>query len=303
MECALNSQFSPFFEAVRLVSGDQLNLAGTLAGGSGAPVLLAHGFGQTRQSWSGAQERLADSDYASLAFDMRGHGQSDRNAPDNAYAADQFISDMVTCAERLGRHPVLVGASMGGLIGLLTQSRHQLFSALVLVDVTPRWEAAGTQRIHAFMTANPNGFDSFEHASEVIANYLPHRRQRKTPAQLAHLLHRDQQDRLRWHWDPRLLSEFIAGSENFRDVLAQAASTIDVPVLLISGGRSDLVSDDTVRHFLDLVPHAQHVCLPEATHMVAGDDNDAFTDSLLSFLRAQSSSSPSFSRTPPGVLR
>ena len=58
-------------------------------------------------------------------------------------------------------------------------------------------------------------------------------------------------------------------------------------MLLISGGRSDLVSDDTVAHFLQLVPQAEHIRLPEATHMLAGDDNDAFTDTLLAFLRAQ----------------
>lgn len=299
----MKSQSPPPFESVRLASTDQPSLAATLAPGRGAPILLAHGFGQTRQSWSGTQQRLADNDYASLAFDMRGHGQSGRNDLGNAYSAEQFIADMITCTRRLGHQPVLVGASMGGLIGLLTQARHQLFSALVLVDVTPRWEVAGTRRIHAFMSAHPDGFDSFEHASDVIANYLPHRRQRKTPAQLEYLLHRDQQDRLRWHWDPRLLSEFIAGSENFQDVLSEAASTINVPVLLISGGRSDLVSDNTVRHFLDLVPHAEHARLPEATHMVAGDDNDAFTDSLLSFLRAQFPISPLPGRTPPGALR
>jgi hypothetical protein len=56
--------------------------------------------------------------------------------------------------------------------------------------------------------------------------------------------------------------------------------------LLVSGGRSDLVSDATVAHFLELVPRAQHVRLPEATHMLAGDDNDGFTDTLLAFLRA-----------------
>ena len=55
-------------------------------------------------------------------------------------------------------------------------------------------------------------------------------------------------------------------------------------LLLVSGGRSDLVTDHTVEHFLDLAPHARHVRLADATHMVAGDDNDAFTGTLLSFL-------------------
>ena len=301
MDNASNRRYESADEPLRIPAGDGLQLAATLRSGGGPSVLLAHGFGQTRQSWSATQAKLSDDGYASLAFDMRGHGKSDRNPGHSAYTAGQFIGDHVAAAAALGRSPVLVGASMGGLTGMLAQAQHGLFSALVLVDVTPRWETAGAQRIHAFMTAHPEGFDSFEHAAQVIADYLPHRRQRKTPAQLEHLLRPNQQERLQWHWDPRLLSEFIAGSEQFQDVVSAAAGMVDVPVLLISGGRSDLVSDDTVAHFQQLVPQARHVRLPEASHMVAGDDNDAFTDTLLGFLRAQF---PSSNPAPePAVIR
>ena len=274
-------------QTIRFASADRLSLAASLTRGTRRTVLLAHGFGQTRQSWSGTQARLASAGHGSLAWDMRGHGQSDRNPAQSGYAAEQFIADQVAAAGVLGDSPVLVGASMGGLTGLLAQAKHRTFSALVLVDVTPRWEVAGMQRIHSFMTAFPEGFDSFDHAAQAIADYLPQRRARKTPAQLAHLLKANQDERLHWHWDPRLLSEFIADSQQLQQIVSTAARKIDIPVLLISGGRSDLVSDDTVAHFLQLVPQAEHIRLPEATHMLAGDDNDAFTDTLLAFLRAQ----------------
>jgi pimeloyl-ACP methyl ester carboxylesterase len=265
---------------------DGLELAATAAGGDGQPLLLAHGFGQTRQSWAGSQRRLADAGYPSLAWDMRGHGASGRNPADRRYATEQFVGDQHAAAARLQRAPVLIGASMGGLTGLLAQAARPTFAGLVLVDVTPRWESAGVQRIHDFMTAFPAGFDSYDHAAQVIADYLPQRRARKTPAQLRHLLRSDRDQRLQWHWDPRLLAEFMADSEHLQDTIAEAATRIEIPVLLISGGRSDLVSDATVAHFLELVPRAQHVRLPEATHMLAGDDNDGFTDTLLAFLRA-----------------
>ena len=61
---------------------------------------------------------------------------------------------------------------------------------------------------------------------------------------------------------------------------------MECPLLLISGGRSDLVSPRTVEEFMTLVPHAQHVHLPDATHMVAGDDNNAFTSAVLNYLDA-----------------
>jgi pimeloyl-ACP methyl ester carboxylesterase len=264
---------------------------------SRAPVLLAHGFGQTRQSWNQTQYRLALAGHDSLSWDMRGHGDSARNPAAVRYQAEQFREDVVAAAGQLPGSPILVGASMGGLTGLMAQAQQRLFSALVLVDVTPRWEAAGVQRIQAFMTAHPHGFDSFEHAAEAISSYLPHRRERKTPEQLASLLRNDPDSgQLRWHWDPRMLSEFVAGSEHLQEAISEAAASIDIPMLLISGGRSDLVSAQTVAHFLELAPQARHVQLPQATHMLAGDDNDAFIDTLLQFLSAQFPANPSVAR-------
>ena len=284
-------------EAIEFTSGDGLRLSGSRLSMPGPQVLLAHGFGQTRHSWAGTQERLGGAGFGSLAWDMRGHGESQSNPANHAYSVSDFIGDHVAAAGLVGGQPVLVGASMGGLTGLLAQASHRPFSALVLVDVTPRWEAAGMQRIHDFMTAHPDGFESYDHAARVIHDYLPHRRARKSDEQLAKLLRFDHQQRLRWHWDPRLLSEFVADSQHLQETIAEEARKIDVPVLLISGGRSDLVSDDTVAHFIERVPHATHVRLPEATHMLAGDDNDAFTDAVLAFLRAQ------FKRPAPGVSR
>jgi pimeloyl-ACP methyl ester carboxylesterase len=274
---------------VQFASADGLVLSGTRQPGSRRQpqILLSHGFGQTRHSWAGSQHRLGQAGFGSLAWDTRGHGATGRNPTRQPYIAADFIGDMAAAARLVGGEPVLVGASMGGLTGLLAQAQAPLFSALVLVDVTPRWEAAGMQRIQAFMTAHPTGFDSYDHAAGAIADYLPHRRGRKTEEQLSKLLHIDAGGRLRWHWDPRLLAEFVAGSQQLQESIAEAARRVRIPVLLVSGGRSDLVSDDTVAHFLELVPHAGHVRLPEATHMLAGDDNDAFTETVLAFLRAQ----------------
>jgi pimeloyl-ACP methyl ester carboxylesterase len=262
-----------------------VSLAASAAGPLGAEtgVLFAHGFGQTRQAWTRSMLALGQSGIASAAYDLRGHGQSGRNKAEERYAVEQFIDDALAVRSTLARPPVLVGASMGGLVGLAAQSRGAGFAGLVLVDVTPKWEIAGMQRILAFMGAHPDGFDDHEHAASEIAAYLPHRRERKSSADLAHLLVRGDDGRLRWHWDPRLLHD-LADSAKHQDELAEAARGIDVPVLLVSGGRSDLVSKETVAHFLDLVPHAEHVHLPEATHMVAGDDNDAFTRAVIEFL-------------------
>ena len=54
---------------------------------------------------------------------------------------------------------------------------------------------------------------------------------------------------------------------------------------VISGVCGDVVvAAGTIADFLALAPHARHVQLPQATHMLAGDDNDAFTATVLNYL-------------------
>ena len=265
-----------------------LSLALETRNPTGAPALLfAHGFGQTRSAWNGAAAALAQAGCRCVTFDSRGHGESDRQAGGD-YRMEQFADDLRRLAEAQPQPPILVGASMGGLLGLMLagELRPAPLRALVLVDVTPRWETAGVERILAFMQAHPDGFADYAEAAEQIAGYLPQRRQRKSEEQLRPLLRQSADGRLRWHWDPALLSGVVRESERYQPRLQAAATKIDVPVLLLSGARSDVVSGDTVGEFLQLVPHAQHRALPNATHRVAGDANDAFTREIARFVQS-----------------
>lgn len=274
----------PASQSLRIRSADGVVLAAERWSAHGPDVLLAHGFGQTRQSWQGTAGSLVGKGYSPLSFDARGHGESDRNPPAQRYQPEQWVADLhaITAAMRSPR--LLIGASMGGLTGLMAQAEHALFDAMVLVDITPRWESEGFARIVAFMSAHPDGFDDAEHAADAIAGYLPQHRARKRPDQLASLLVKRDDGRLVWHWDPRMLTDLPAQSELIQRRVVEAARQIDVPLLLISGGQSDLVSEQTVTEFLELVPHATHQPIAKASHMVAGDDNAAFTAAIHAFL-------------------
>jgi pimeloyl-ACP methyl ester carboxylesterase len=274
---------------VRLVGHDGIDLSIAEFGSGGSPsVLFAHGFGQTRHAWTGAAVALAAQGMHVVAFDARGHGESGR-AAGGEYHMEQFVGDLAFLAGELqsrdGHPPVLVGASMGGLLGLMlagTAARPP-FAALVLVDITPRWETRGVERILGFMRAHPDGFSSYEAAADAIGAYMP-QRERKSEASLRPLLRQGDDGRLRWHWDPALLETVSHETERYQPQLFEAARRIKVPMLLLSGGRSDIVSRDTVTEFMGLVPHARHVDLPDATHMVAGDANDAFTGEVAKFI-------------------
>jgi len=270
-----------------MAAADGLKLAMEVTRPAGAPTLLfAHGFGQTRGAWTAAASALAARGCRCVSFDQRGHGESGR-LPAGAYHIEQFADDLVRVARAQPQPPVLVGASMGGLLGLVTaaESSPPPYRALVLVDITPRWEAAGVARIVAFMKAHPQGFADVAEAAEQIAAYLPQRRERKSAAQLEPLLREGTDGRLHWHWDPRLL-DMVEESERHQPRLLAAAARVDLPVLLLSGSRSDVVSRATVAEFMQLAPHARHVELPHATHMVAGDANDAFTREIIRFVQS-----------------
>jgi len=279
----------------RLGSAGGVALAIERFGAAAAPGLVfAHGFGQTRRAWSGTAGTLAGEGWHCLTADSRGHGDSGWNA-DGDYDFPQFVDDLILLAHHAAQPPapglpILIGASMGGLLGLVAQAACAPFRALVLVDITPRWENAGVERILAFMRAHPDGFGSVEEAAAAIAQYLPHRQERKSPERLRQLLVTHDDGRLRWHWDPRMLDRIAADSERQQAHLLDAARNIRVPTLLISGARSDIVSDATIEEFLACVPHAEHVSVAHATHMVVGDRNDAFTDAVRQFIEPLRSS-------------
>ncbi len=252
------------------------------------PVLLLHGGGQTRHSWSGTARRLAQEGWRALSLDLRGHGQSDW-APDGAYDLDDFVGDLVAVVRSLAVPPVVVGASLGGMTALCAEGEAQgaLLSALVLVDVTPRLEPGGVLRIISFMSDRPEGFASLEEAADAVAAY---RDVRPRPSDLAGLeknLRLGDDGRWRWHWDPK----FLAGRKHTRSSLSperllDAARALRLPTLLVRGKLSDVVSVAGASEFREAVPHARFADVSGAGHMVAGDRNDLFSEAVIAFLRA-----------------
>jgi pimeloyl-ACP methyl ester carboxylesterase len=66
--------------------------------------------------------------------------------------------------------------------------------------------------------------------------------------------------------------------------LEQAVIAMTIPILLIRGKLSDVVSTEAVKDFLEKVPRAEFVELSDAGHTAAGDDNDAFSDAVVQFV-------------------
>jgi pimeloyl-ACP methyl ester carboxylesterase len=250
-------------------------------------VILLHGGGQTRHAWKGTARAVAAEGFRALAFDLRGHGESDWPR-DGDYRTEAFADDVREIVAALGGEPVLVGASLGGIASLLaigTEPRCP-HAGVVLVDIAPRIEMEGAARILSFMAAQPDGFASLDEAADAIASYQPHRPRPRDLKGLAKNLRRGADGRWRWHWDPRFVSgELRPGVSRSAGQMEEAARALTCPTLLVRGRESDLLSEDGARHFLELVPHARFVDVSGARHMVAGDRNDVFSDAVVSFLR------------------
>ena len=250
----------------------------------GPPVILSHGGGQTRFAWGKAAGVLAAGGYRVVSVDLRGHGESDW-ASDRDYTLATMAEDLKAVAGAFDRAPALVGASLGGLASLYALSTGLEASALVLVDIVPKFSAEGAAKIGAFMAANPDGFASLEEAADAVSAYMPHRPRPKDVSGLKKNL-REKEGRLYWHWDPA----FITGprsAEGHRLAVSLDAVMADVtaPTLLVRGMTSDIVDEEGVRHMREMMPHAQFADVQGAGHMVAGDKNDAFNEAVIAFLQ------------------
>jgi pimeloyl-ACP methyl ester carboxylesterase len=247
-------------------------------------ILMLHGGGQNRFSWKNTGQVLADAGFHVVALDSRGHGDSDR-APDADYDVETLTADVMQVLDAIGRPVILIGASMGGLTGILVADRAgpDRVTRLVLVDVVPRFEKNGSARIREFMFSGLHGFGSLEEAADAVAAYLPYRTRPRSPEGLKKNL-RLRDGRWYWHWDPAFMTKPGDDPQLRTEKFEQAAADLTIPVLLIRGKLSDVVSPEGVRHFLDTVPNAEFVELSDAGHTAAGDDNDAFSNVVVTFV-------------------
>ncbi|AGB22013.1 putative hydrolase or acyltransferase of alpha/beta superfamily [Mycobacterium sp. JS623] len=254
-------------------------------------VVFLHGGGQTRRSWGRAAAAVAERGWQAVTVDLRGHGESDWSE-DGDYRVITFAGDVLEVLRQLPPEPVLVGASLGGFTAMLLAGELSpaTVRAVVLVDIVPNMDPSGATRIHGFMNDRmESGFASLDEVADAIQEYNPHR---PRPSDLdglrANLRERD--GRWYWHWDPK----FIDGTSALPpievtevDRLYAAIEEIlrtNVPMLLVRGQISDLVTQERADEFIARFPQIDFVDVGGAGHMVAGDRNDLFAGAVVEFL-------------------
>jgi pimeloyl-ACP methyl ester carboxylesterase len=274
--------------ATKFHTRDGLKLAADVVGdGARGSVMLAHGGGQTRHSWASTARRLAEHGWKAVSLDLRGHGESDWDS-NGDYQIVRFAEDLVEVAATLPDRPALIGASLGGMAGLMAETlvAPGTFSSLTLVDIIPRSDPSGVEKIMGFMGANmEHGFESLEAAADSIAAYLPHRPRPTDLTGLRKNLRLGEDGRYRWHWDPKFVSGMRHDPNQPHPAAANARfDLIEIPIHLIRGRMSELVSLDAATEFVGTLKNGSFTDVANAGHMVAGDRNDIFLEAVIAFL-------------------
>lgn len=250
-------------------------------------IVLLHGLRGFSGTWRTLAAALCGR-YRLFALDQRGRGESDWDSGCNYYT-DAYLADLETVVDwfGLGRF-VLVGHSMGGTTSYVYASRHpQRVAALVIEDIAPGASVSGpgARRVVAEMSAMPESFASW---AEARAYWRAHRSTLGDAAieqRVAESLHATADGRIAWRYDARGISKTRVNPDPGRIVdLWPVVTKLEVPTLIIRGGRSDFCPAATVAEMCSRNERISSVTVPDASHYVHDDAPMLFTQHLRDFL-------------------
>ncbi len=272
----------------------------------GTPLLFVHGFGNEAHVWDDLATAVAPC-YRTLAVDLRGHGESDRD-PEARYDYDAHVADLEALTEALGiERLVLVGHSLGGRIAMLFGGRHpERMAGLVIVDSAPELDARGTLRIQldvqrsdvqqsggGDVTGGAPSFASEAEYREVLARQYPAAGREALQRLARHGLRTRADGRFEPRLDPAWFRGRTRASESemreretrLTAELWEALARVPCPTLVIRGAASDVVSAEVAERMAEeVLAHGQLAIIPRAGHSVMIDNPEACRDALTGFV-------------------
>lgn len=244
--------------------------------GAGLPVLCLPGLTRT----------MADFDYLMphlpacriIRMDYRGRGESQWTGA-ASYTVPQEADDALALLDHLGvDRAVVIGTSRGGLIGLyLAAVAHDRLRGLALNDVGPVIERQGLERIFDYVGRNPvwktldQAAAAMPAVSPGFANVPPERWQAEVRKFYV------ETDRgLKINYDPDLRRAFLSAFEGPPvDLWPLWQATAGLPVALIRGANSDLLSRETVAEMQARRPDLIRAEVPDRAHIPFLDEPEA----------------------------
>ncbi|NNB85535.1 alpha/beta hydrolase [Corallococcus exiguus] len=241
-------------------------------GGAKPPVVLLHGLIGSGACWTPVA-RVLEGEFDVVMPDARGHGDS--STPHHGYRYDDHADDVAGLIQGLElSRPVLLGHSMGGMTAAVVASRGTAgLRGVILVD--PTFLSPERQReVHASDVAEQHrrtlGFSKPELVAQARARQ-PHR----SPELIEHLA----EARLKTHLEA--FDVLTPPNPEYRDVM----SAIDVPLLLVIGDSSPVVTLEMATELRSLNPRLRIEQIPDAGHGLPYDQPERLAEVVASFLR------------------
>jgi pimeloyl-ACP methyl ester carboxylesterase len=259
--------------------------------GSGPPELvLLHGGGQNAHTWDTVALAL---DRSLLALDLPGHGHSAWR-DNHDYTPAGMASDVALALRHLAPGaPAVVGMSLGGLTSLcLAAGYPDQVSRVALVDITPGTDAAKAEPILTLLSG-PERFGSFQEILDRTIAFNPTRSVSSLRRGVLHNARELADGSWSWRWDPAArwrsaradpVRAGAAAAGGGFESLWRVVGEVHVPLLLVRGERSSVVSDDDVDQLLCMQPEAQVEIVPGAGHSIQGDQPVALARCLSRFV-------------------
>jgi pimeloyl-ACP methyl ester carboxylesterase len=264
-------------ERLYFIDGTAGRLRVSDAGSAGTPVLFVHGLGCRIDCWRAQLDHLRPSRRA-IAYDQRGHGDSDR-ARDRVYTIDALADDLEAVVEALElARFFLVGHSMAGQVLTAYAARHpEKVAGLLYADALGDLHAARPSQREAFVAqAEAKDFDAKAEYEEMIGpSARPETRERVLAA--VELMDAEAVPALR-----RSMASFVAAP-----LLARYAG----PRLAVD----DASGEDPRFLLVGLLPQLPRKTLANVSHWLMMDDPAGFDralDGFVGFVRAEHSDEP-----------
>jgi pimeloyl-ACP methyl ester carboxylesterase len=232
-----------------------------------ADIVFVHGSAQNAHTWDTVCLALGPGTRA-LCLDLPGHGKSSWR-DDQAYDPSTLADDIAPVIARFAPNAkVVVGMSLGGMTVLALALRHpELVRSAVIVDVTPGVTKEKAKAIFDFVNG-PQAFDSFEALLERTLTHNPTRSPSSLRRGILHNAAVQPDGSWQWRYDRRT----PAGERPIAHILTwDDIATIDVPVTLVRGGASPVVTDDDVAEWQRRRPSDSVIVVDGAGHSVQGD--------------------------------
>ena len=247
----------------------------------GYPAILVHGVTSGWQTWLPPLAYLWPT-LSLTAVDLRGHGDSDK--PEAGYTLANYAADIWAAIGkmRLKRPPILIGHSLGGAIVRRIAAEHAGELAAVVVEDSTLWgtEDATPDQRRAF------GQEWLKNARRPLPELIQIEMERDP--NLSYRAAMEKATRVTNTADGVFLDlsdgVALAVGETYDDLLPR----ITCPFLLVRGlpELGGAVPDAAAARHKELIPDATVVTVPNVGHSVHGQQPEAFSAAVLTFLRA-----------------